>query len=191
MKPKLKLKCLAPYLPYNINAQYFGILNGKEISIYLSRHDKKCKNIDSEGGCFLDYPVFNSPQEIKGLKSAPIKKISIWKNYIVVEIGVKSMGLKKFYMGNNFDSDFKLILKPISDLELRIRLEFDKAYTDTSVDSEIIDLFCFENTGFTEPLTEIDLSKLPYECAEWMFKNHYDFFGLIKQDLAIDINTLK
>jgi hypothetical protein len=30
----------------------------------------------------------------------------------------------------------------------------------------------------------------PYEILQWFFKNHYDVFGLIEENLAIDINTL-
>jgi hypothetical protein len=30
----------------------------------------------------------------------------------------------------------------------------------------------------------------PYEILQWFFENHYDVFGLIEENLAIDINTL-
>lgn len=91
-----------------------------------------------------------------------------------------------------FDNSYKPILLPISDLEKLIKSEFEKfdELGMTNYTSEIIDLFCYENTGFDENITEINLEKLPYECADYMFKNHYDFFGLIPKGLAIDKNTL-
>lgn len=33
--------------------------------------------------------------------------------------------------------------------------------------------------------------KLPYDCFEFMFENHFDVFGLIDKGLAIDINTIE
>lgn len=32
---------------------------------------------------------------------------------------------------------------------------------------------------------------LPYECVEYMFKNHYDVFGLIEQGLAVSIHDVE
>lgn len=89
-------------------------------------------------------------------------------------------------------NEIKPILSPISDLEKLIKTEFDKLdeLRMSNYTSEIIDLFCYENTGTDENISEINLEKLPYECVEYMFKYHYDFFGLIEKGLAIDKNTL-
>ena len=88
---------------------------------------------------------------------------------------------------------FKPILKPISDLSLLLKDEFEKysGKINGKVNTEIIELFCIENTNNSENLEDVILSSLPYECIEYMFKNHYDFFGLIDKGIAIDINTLK
>ena len=89
-------------------------------------------------------------------------------------------------------SQCKLILKPISDLSLLVIEEFEKydGKRNGKANEEIINLFCEEN-GVDEIIENIDLKSLPYECIEFMFRNHYDFFGLIEKGLAIDINTLE
>lgn len=81
---------------------------------------------------------------------------------------------------------FKLILKPISDLSLLVIEEFEKydGKRNGKANEEIINLFCEEN-GVDEIIENIELKSLPYECIEFMFKNHYDFFGLIERGLAI------
>ena len=81
------------------------------------------------------------------------------------------------------------VLRPISDLDLKIKIEFDKYDNKRNYDKEIINLFCEEN-GIDELLENLELSSIRYECVEYMFKNHYDFFGLIEKGLAVDINTL-
>ena len=84
---------------------------------------------------------------------------------------------------------FKPILKPISDLDWKIKIEFEKYDNKRNYDKEIINLFCEEN-GIDELLENLELSSIRYECVEYMFKNHYDFFGLIEKGLAVDVNTL-
>ena len=86
-------------------------------------------------------------------------------------------------------SEVKPILRPISDLDWKIKVEFDKYDNKRIYDEEIINLFCEEN-GIDELLGNIELSSIRYECVEYIFKNHYDFFGLIEKGLAIDTNTL-
>ena len=87
--------------------------------------------------------------------------------------------------------NIKPILRPLSDLQKLIVEEFDKydGIRDGKANYQIIDLFCEEN-GCYGDVVNIDLTKLPYECAIYIFENHYDFFGLIDKGLAIDINTL-
>lgn len=84
----------------------------------------------------------------------------------------------------------KPLLKPISDLDKLVRNEFEKYGAKQEYNLEVINLFCEEN-GVDEIIENIFLSSLPYECVEFMFRNHYDFFGLISEGLAIDIRNLK
>ena len=89
-------------------------------------------------------------------------------------------------------SQCKLILKPISDLSLLVIEEFEKydGKRNGKANEEIINLFCEEN-GVDEIIENIDLKSLPYKCIEFMFRNHYDIFGLIEKGLAISYNTLE
>ena len=88
-------------------------------------------------------------------------------------------------------SNCKPILKPITDLSLLVTEEFEKydGKRNGKANDEIINLFCEEN-GVDEIIENIELKSLPYECVEFMFRNHYDFFGLIEQDLAISIHDV-
>ena len=89
-------------------------------------------------------------------------------------------------------SQCKLILKPISDLSILVKEEFEKydGLRSGKANEEIINLFCEEN-GVDELIENIDLKSLPYECIAFMFRNHYDFFGLIEKGLAISIHDVE
>lgn len=86
----------------------------------------------------------------------------------------------------------KPILKPISDLSILVIEEFEKydGKINGKANDEIINLFCEEN-GVDEIIENIVLSSLPYECVEYIFKNHYDFFGLIEKGLAVSIHDVE
>ena len=68
-----------------------------------------------------------------------------------------------------FANTFKLILRPLSDLEYT-KFEFQN-------DEYVVDM------GLSSSLSWTDW--------EYLFSNHFDVFGLIKKGLAIDINTLE
>ena len=96
---------------------------------------------------------------------------------------------------NRFENNLEFIqpiLKPISDLSLLVIEEFEKydGKRNGKANEEIINLFCEEN-GVDEIIENIELKSLPYECIEFMFKNHYDVFGLISQGLAISIHDVE
>ena len=84
--------------------------------------------------------------------------------------------------------EIKPILRPLSDLD-KLNKEFETESTHG------IGL-CFNNDGIKN-LDDIWLS-YQVSCAsdflpifEYLFKNHFDVFGLIEKGIAIDINTLK
>lgn len=58
-------------------------------------------------------------------------------------------------------------------------------------DLEIEDLDFSEYTTFDDFRAEIKEQLCNYETMVYLFERHYDVFGLIDADLAIDINTLK
>lgn len=92
---------------------------------------------------------------------------------------------------HSLGKSFFLGLKPISDLSNLVKTEFEKydGLISGKANEEIITLFCEEN-GVGDLIENIELSSLPYECVNFIFKNHYDFFGLIEEGLAININEL-
>ena len=83
--------------------------------------------------------------------------------------------------------DFVPYLRHLSDLTKEI--EEIKSIFDKN--------WCRAYDDFFDALFEHDwlmhtrILMCPYEIIQWFFKNHYDIFGLIEHDLAIDINTLK
>jgi hypothetical protein len=93
------------------------------------------------------------------------------------------LGMSKF-------ESTQLLLKPILQLSDLVETEFLNYHAGTEHNKEIINLFCLEFTHSEEKLINLDLTTLPYQCAEYIFKNGYDFFGLIDSGLAIDINTI-
>ena len=68
--------------------------------------------------------------------------------------------------------------------------EFEKYNLGFNYDKEIIYLFDKEN-GYDELIENIELKSVRYECAEYIFKNHYDIFGLIDKGEAVDYKNVK
>ena len=81
----------------------------------------------------------------------------------------------------------KLIFRPLSDFQEE-QIEEIKSIFDKN--------WCRAYDDFFDALFQHDwdmhsmILMCPYEILQWFFKNHYDVFGLIEDDLAININTL-
>lgn len=149
----------------------------------------------------------NQIDDQNGNKSKPLLQAVFLAPYLPYEIESlnpfdernKIIGLKNetYFIenGNTYAygdiRDCRLILKPISDLSLLVIEEFEKydGKRNGKSNDEIINLFCEEN-GVDEIIENIVLSSLPYECIEFMFRNHYDFFGLISEGLAVSIHDV-
>lgn len=86
-----------------------------------------------------------------------------------------------------FNKDFKPILRPLSDLTEEIEVNGKKF-----VPMDILDKR--NNMELHDWFKEFDRQELvnclPYWVVEFMLKWNFDVFGLIKDGLAIDINTL-
>lgn len=164
---KLKLEHLAPYLPYNIEC----ILSEKGIF-----------NLDSE---------FGVPYQA----TKPMKIINILLGS-KIEIEIHS---EKTNWGVGFVEldEIKPILRPLSDLKIFHELEFKKYNEGKKYDKDYIEWFSYEQFQTMFCVEDIDdfLSLLPqymlYGQIEWLLKNHFDIFGLIENNLAIDINSIK
>ena len=114
--------------------------------------------------------------------------LRLWQDKEDLHINCKN-GIGTF-INSKYPREFQPILKPITDLDILIYNEFVKYRKDTeSADKEIIENFC-EEVGVTDLLEITDLETLPYKTIEFMFKNHYDFFGLIEKGLAVSIHDV-
>lgn len=172
---KLELKHITPYLPYGLKVQYTGVINGKEKSEY-----NKTEPITYIDDILSLEWANNFPKDVHGLKIAPIKKVSFWKERTILEVGIKSHGLKKLQISKWYNDDFKLVLRPISDYEDINSQAMSEMNLDVQTMIEISEL------GYSYRC----LQNVSYGTIQVMAHNHIDFQNLIKEGLAIDINTL-
>ncbi len=169
---KLEIKHLAPYLPYGLKVQYEGIVNTKELSMYnrerkIAEYNNLLNEFDKE-----------RPTKIKGLKIGYIKITEIYLNHVKFRIGNK--GLQTHYN----TSGFKPILRPLSDLTTEIEHNGEKFVPFDKLDQH----HNFSVMHFSDIIT--DPTRYPYTIVEKLFEWHFDVFGLIENNLAIDIKTI-
>lgn len=79
----------------------------------------------------------------------------------------------------------KPILKPIDDADSFIRTQFTLYTRDKQCDNEAVDLFCYEKLRTDDLLSVLNLKMLPYDSIQWLLKNHYDVFDMLKSGDAI------
>jgi len=161
------------YIPYGVQVQYEGILNGKEKSAYEREYDAKFKV-----STYTDPPNYNPPADVVGLKLGLIKKVSFWKNYTNLEVGTKTHGLKRFALNLNTEPKFKLVLHTLFHYYTMITLS--GLSSDIQHIEEIESLYT--NTK--------NINQVSYATIQTLCKNHIDYNGLIEKGLAVDINTL-
>ena len=94
-----------------VKVQYEGILNGKERSKAYSEWKKR-----NEGKYILDSDECDLPDEIVGVKNAPLRRVIQYRKHWLAEAGIKQY--KKFYNGIGL----KPILFPTSALTKEIQL---------------------------------------------------------------------
>ena len=91
--------------------------------------------------------------------------------------------------------DFKPILHPLSDL-VKPCLPDERTPAE-EMEDDLMMSWCVAYDEAYEIITENEATlkakakMLPYEMVEWLFEHHFDVYGLIEQDLAVDINTLQ
>jgi len=90
--------------------------------------------------------------------------------------------------------DLKPILRPLSDLTKEIEVN-GKMFVPYDLFTETFgsnDDTLFENMNDEKNELHYSVCKdLPYYAFEWLCSLHFDIYGLIEANLAIDINTLK
>ena len=81
--------------------------------------------------------------------------------------------------------EFKPILRPLSDLT---KVDIKEFYQCSDIDMGIIDW-----QEWAEELYHSLKNDNPFQLSqfEYLYKRHFDVFGLIENNLAIDFNTLK
>ena len=100
---------------------------------------------------------------------------------------------------NIYDLEFKLHLRPLSDLTKEIEHNGEKFKPFDELSNF---LYITEKDNFdtvlsarlwveTMILYRPDCLTLPFNVVQKLFEWHFDVFGLIKDGLAIDINTIK
>ena len=91
------------------------------------------------------------------------------------------------YFQEVLNSEDKPILRPLSDLTK------NRDYLIDLRDLENNDMLFWGVHNFNGDLTKsVNYSDdLTYSVLEFLYKNHFDVFGLIEKGLAIDINTIK
>jgi hypothetical protein len=107
-----------------------------------------------------------------------------WKQKVTIENYVNYFDKK--YINQNIKI-LNPILRPLSDFQEE-QIEEIKAFLNQNW-CEVYDEF-FDELFEHDWRMHIIILMCPYEILQWFFKNHYDVFGLIEDDLAININTL-
>jgi hypothetical protein len=199
---KLTIQDIAPYLPYGIEVEYEGILNGDEIKAYNKAFEKE--HGDDFFATNQDY--YKPPEKIIGKKIGYIKEVGFFLEYTRYRIGKK--GLQTH---NNTDK-FKPILYPISCLTKEITHNGERFIPIVELAKIAFPDRCWEIDGngvakaeyFDDPIQFWYSHMAKGFCNNWkpytpnqfqLFQKlaewHIDFMGLIEKGLAIDKSTLK
>jgi hypothetical protein len=194
MKQEQLKIALCGYLPYEVYIQYEGILNGKERENYRKEWTKR--NQDKTE--ILDIEPYDIPNEVVGLKIAPLKRITQYKKFWLAEAGIKQY--KKFYNGR----DCKPVLFNISCLTKPIIV---KGYNGGLPFVPVIELCknIFGDSYSSDNYDELELNDLENQMimlcsdldlitlnqSDLLNRWKIDYRNLIGQGLAIDVETLK
>jgi len=188
MKQEQLKVALCGYLPYEVYIQYEGILNGKERENYRKEWTKR--NQDKTE--ILDIEPYDIPNEVVGLKIAPLKRITQYKKFWLAEAGIKQY--KKFYNSR----DCKPVLYNISTLTKPIivkgynggnpfvPIEHMEREIECDVEFELINYLKADYNSIKEKL-----KFAPLTFVDFLNRWKIDYRGLIGQGLAIDVETLK
>jgi len=194
---KLELKHLAPYLPYGIQVQYEGILNGKELGEWHRKYEAR-DIFDADKKLMPEYKT--------GAKLGLVKKIETYLKHWRLRVGNGHKSISPC----DFGKDAFLCLRPLSSLDkvgwisVLQNMELTDCLEDIDIDDKRVNItwsngesheyyqsddiaVCFE--GFSMHGFE-NYEVCPFKFREELLKQHVDVFGLIEKGLAIDINNI-
>ena len=172
---ELEFKQIAPYIPYGLRVYYDGLCEddikgeftvsayhvGSGISLM---DDQELEDGDLSKSFYVDFDFTIKPI------LRPLSSITLEEAY---ELGVILTS----------EADMEDIEVGVGGVDV-----FGKYYTviryQDKVDEEYSFMIQFSPIG----IVGIDL--IPYEAYEWLFKNHFDVFGLIEKGLAIEKNVV-
>ena len=154
---------------------------GTNLMFYHEQHAANCS----------DYGI------IKAISQRPYGKEEV----VMVTLSCVKTGYKRTAPLKNM----KPILRPLSDLKkdrfkqmvqdlYEVDIEFAEYHSGNTEKEDFTFTITYKLTGdvFTDIIVNrgsVDGTR--YKIVKLLFENHFDVFGLIGQDLAIDINTLK
>ncbi|MCE5226488.1 MAG: hypothetical protein LLG05_11620 [Porphyromonadaceae bacterium] len=182
---KLELKHLAPYLPYGLQVltgdgigKIIGvpdmIINRDVIKVHFGANLKKKKFDFGYGGS-----EYNKPAN--------------FGYYYINKIVLQNIFDKNDILDFS-DSRAIPILHPLSDL-IKPCLPGGKIPAE-EMEDDLMMSWCVAYDKAYEVITENEatlrakVKMLPYDMVEWLFEHHFDIYGLVDQNLAVDINTL-
>lgn len=183
---RLTIKDIAPYLPYGLQVEYEGILNGKEIKSY----DKEFEEEHGDDFFAKNQEYYRPPEKVIGKKIGYIKEVGFFLEYTRYRIGKK--GLQTHYNTEKF----KPILYPISCLTKTIQhgnesfVPMERLRKLSCWHKEDMKWFEIAMSAFSNSTEELEFRDLPYGVCEKLAEWHINFVG-IPEGLYIDKNTLK
>ena len=162
---KLELKHLAPYLPYKVKILVYDA--------YVDSYDTSYTNI-------------------KGIKEIELN--SRWLSVLEYERNCKTE-VKNFpfriknkeYQSNKL---IKPILRPLSDLKKEIIINNKKVVPFYDILRRCDDQISCHKLRTSYLTGECDAKEFNVYMFNMLLSYHFDVFGLIEKELAIDINTL-
>lgn len=128
------------------------------------------------------------PYELKAIdiRTKEIRTVT-WTHFTY---DLKYVGMNHLLCQGLIIAEHKPILRPLSDLS---QIELLTAGFNSHIDYLTHELQNKANEsrigGDGKKLWRVEAA--PYEMVVYLLKNHFDVFGLIRQGLAIDINSLK
>ena len=165
---KLELKHLAPYLPYNLQMAY--IIRGKIVEIgdlnkvFIYRNETHP----------IRYGINYNDAEHEWMFKPILRPIGSMTKEEAYELG--TILISKADMEDKEIGIGEMTLMGVTYPTIMYKDQEDEDYSVT---------IQFSSIG----ISGIDL--IPYEAHEWLFKHHFDVFGLVEKGLAIDKTTFK
>ena len=164
---KLELKHLAPYLPYGLQ------VNANNSDLHIENFTGEISSweyYNTRFNVWNEYKIKSHMVSIESIKPI-LRPISSMTKEEACEFGVLLIG--------KVDMEDKKVR--VGDMELMGDTYPTIMYQDQEDDDYSV-MVQFSSTGIS--VSVVDL--MPYVAYEWLFKNHFDVFDLIGNNLAIE-----